>query len=122
MLEELSVLFSEPPKCIFLEDPSDKSHPGGQWLPGAYLNPAANCLSLNNKRALDDTAIIWRDEGHDDLPVKRMSVKELREDVWYATYLKISVEKKLMAFSIHVPKYSDLLLDWLNVSLQCGPF
>ncbi|XP_056170954.1 probable acyl-activating enzyme 17, peroxisomal [Syzygium oleosum] len=104
VLEELSILFSEPPKCIFLEDPSDKSHPGGQWLPGAYLNPAANCLSLNNKRALNDTAIIWRDEGHDDLPVKRMSVKELREDVWLVAHAlhRLGLEKG-SAIAIDMP-------------------
>ncbi|KAI6675573.1 hypothetical protein NL676_003479 [Syzygium grande] len=118
VLEELSVLFSEPPKCIFLEDPSDKSHPGGQWLPGAYLNPAANCLSLSNKRALDDTAIIWRDEGHDDLPVKRMSVKELREDVWLVAHAlrRLGLEKG-SAIAIDMPMNVHSVVIYLAIVL-----
>ena len=85
----MNVSFSIPPQCILLEDvPGERrfSHPGGEWLPGAFVNPANNCLSLNCKRNLVDTMVLWRDEGKDDLPVNKLTLKELREEVWYATY------------------------------------
>ncbi|KAM7267608.1 hypothetical protein ACFE04_009774 [Oxalis oulophora] len=71
VLDEIDVLFSVEPQCILREN---ESHPGGQWLAGAYINPARNCLSLNSKRSLNDVVIRWRDEGDDDLPVKSMLV------------------------------------------------
>lgn len=85
----MHVSFSVPPQCIFSENLSGESQlsPGGQWLPGAFLNPARNCLSLNGKRTADDVSVIWCDEGDDDVLVKRMTFKELREEVWYASLL-----------------------------------
>lgn len=80
-------MFYKPPQCILRENLSGDGHlsvPGGQWLPGACVNPAKNCLSLNCKRSLNDTMIIWRDEGKDDLPLKKMRLKELRAQIWYA--------------------------------------
>lgn len=79
----MSVSFSVPPQCILREEPSD---PGGQWLPGAYVNPVKNCLSLNSKRNLDDIMVVWRDEGNDEMPVKKLTLRELRMEVWYATW------------------------------------
>lgn len=86
VLDEMNISFSVPPQCILCENANGVSNPGGQWLPGAYLNPAENCLSLKNDRSLDDIVIRWRDEGDDNLPVKSMSLKELRAEVWYATF------------------------------------
>ena len=83
VLDEMSVSFSLPPQCILRENPS---HPGGQWLPGAHLNPAKNCLSLNGKRTLDDGMVMWRDEGDDKLPVRKMTLKELCTEVWYDSF------------------------------------
>lgn len=83
----MNVSFSIPPQCILRENVSGErhfSHPGGEWLPGAFVNPANNCLSLNYKRNLDDSMVLWRDEGKDDLPINKMTLKELREEVWYA--------------------------------------
>lgn len=85
MLDEMNISFSVPPQCILLENSSGES-PGGQWLPGAYVNPAKNCLSLNCKRTLDDTVIRWRDEGSDELPLSSMTLDELRTEVWYAAF------------------------------------
>lgn len=85
ILEELSVSFQVPPECILRDHPSGQSHPGGQWLPGAFLNPAELSLALNNRWGLDDTAIVWHDEGADGLPPNRMTLKELRKEVWYVT-------------------------------------
>lgn len=85
----MSVSFSVPPQCILRENPDGEnrlSNPGGQWLPGAYVNPVENCLSLNSNRSLDDIAIRWRDEGDDNLPVKSMTLMELRAEVWYGIF------------------------------------
>nr|GEW58120.1 probable acyl-activating enzyme 17, peroxisomal [Tanacetum cinerariifolium] len=76
-------------KHILADDPSQDnqlSHPGGQWLPGAYVNPARDCLGLGNKRNLNDVDVIWRDEGNDQLPVKRMTVRKLRLEIWLVAY------------------------------------
>lgn len=81
----MEISFSVRPTCILKED---SSHPGGQWLPGAVLNAAGNCLNLNGKRRLDDVVIIWRDEGHDSSPVNHMTLNELRAEVRYVTYTK----------------------------------
>ncbi|RRT47542.1 hypothetical protein BHE74_00039337 [Ensete ventricosum] len=75
----MGVSFSVPPSCILGDH---DSYPGGQWMPGAYLNSASLCLSLNDKRGLDDVVILWRDEGDDSLPVHTMILKELRTEVW----------------------------------------
>lgn len=87
------MLFSKPPQCILRENLSGDGHlsvPGVQWLPGACVNPARNCLSLNSKRSLNDTMVIWRDEGKDDLPLNKMTLKELCAEVWYAIHDPLS--------------------------------
>ncbi|GJX88108.1 probable acyl-activating enzyme 17, peroxisomal [Tanacetum coccineum] len=89
ILDEMDISFSVHPKHILVDDPSQDSqlsHPGGQWLPGAYVNPARDCLGLGSKRNLNDVAVIWRDEGNDQLPVKRMTVRKLRSEVWLVAY------------------------------------
>uniref|UniRef100_A0A6N2LS45 AMP-dependent synthetase/ligase domain-containing protein n=1 Tax=Salix viminalis TaxID=40686 RepID=A0A6N2LS45_SALVM len=78
VLDEMSISFSVPPHCILSEN---TSRPGGQWLPGAYVNPAKTCLAVNCKRTLDDVVIRWRDEGNDDMPVSSMTLEELRSEV-----------------------------------------
>lgn len=82
ILDELNILFSVPPKCILDKDTSG-DNPGGNWLPGAYLNPARNCLTNGLNRSSDDTVIRWRDQGSDHLPVNTMTLVELRVQVWY---------------------------------------
>ncbi|XP_031104945.1 probable acyl-activating enzyme 17, peroxisomal [Ipomoea triloba] len=79
VLDEMNVSFSILPECILRED---QSHPGGQWLPGAHLNPARHCLSPNRDRNLNDIVLIWRNEGDDEAPVEKMTLKELRSEVW----------------------------------------
>ncbi|KAJ6875198.1 hypothetical protein NC652_034816 [Populus alba x Populus x berolinensis] len=89
ILEEISLSFSVPPQCILSENTSRESslaNPGGQWLPGAYVNPAKTCLTLNCKRTLDDVVIRWRDEGNDDMPVSSLTLEELRSEVWLVAY------------------------------------
>lgn len=75
----MGIRFSTPPECILREDPAE---PGGIWLPSATSNPANNCLTLSDQRTLDDVAVIWRDEGDDELPLNKMTIKELRASVW----------------------------------------
>lgn len=90
----MNASFSVPPQCILRENLSGDgqlSVPGGQWLPGAFGNPAKNCLSLNRKRSLNDTMVIWRDEGNDDLPLNKMTLKELHTEVWYAKFYHLEV-------------------------------
>ncbi|KAJ6868668.1 acyl-activating enzyme 17 [Populus alba x Populus x berolinensis] len=89
ILDEISVSFSVPPQCILSENTSRESslaNPGGQWLPGAYVNPAKTCLTLNCKRTLDDVVLRWRDEGNDDMPVSSLTLQELRSEVWLVAY------------------------------------
>ncbi|XVF08849.1 hypothetical protein REPUB_Repub07fG0039400 [Reevesia pubescens] len=89
VLDEMCVDFSVPPDCILQESPSEESgifNPGGKWLPGAFVNPAKNCLIVNSNRSLDDIVIRWRDEGDDDLPVKSMTLKELQTEVWLVAH------------------------------------
>ncbi|KAG5229969.1 acyl-activating enzyme family protein [Salix suchowensis] len=83
VLDEMSISFSVSPHCILSEN---TSRPGGQWLPGAYVNPAKTCLTVNCKRTLDDVVIRWRDEGNDDMPVSSMTLEELRSEVWLVAH------------------------------------
>lgn len=84
VLNELSVEFHEPPKCIL--DRTDKLKPGGVWLPGATLNIAECCLQPSNhpRKEDDSPAVVWRDDRCDDSPVNHLTLKELREQVMYA--------------------------------------
>ncbi|KAI3762730.1 hypothetical protein L1987_53171 [Smallanthus sonchifolius] len=98
ILDEMSISFSVPPKRILVDDRSEESqflHPGGQWLPGAYVNPAGICLNVNSKKQLNDIAVIWRDEGDDEMPVKKMTFEKLRSEVWLVAYAlkKLGFEK-----------------------------
>ncbi|XP_058112317.1 probable acyl-activating enzyme 17, peroxisomal [Magnolia sinica] len=84
VLEELNISFSVPPSCILRQHTSEEGrmlYPGGQWLPGAVLNSAGNCLRLNNERCLNDIMVMWRNEGDDNSLVNRMTLKELRKEV-----------------------------------------
>ncbi|KAM0927799.1 hypothetical protein ACQ4PT_002068 [Festuca glaucescens] len=89
VLKTLSVKFLRKPKSIL--DTSDQSKKGGTWFQGAVLNIAECCLLPwpSQNRTDDSTAIVWRDEGLDDYPVNRMSLKELRTQVMYASLIKL---------------------------------
>lgn len=99
VLDELRISFSSPPSRILQDHGSE---PGGHWLPGAVLNSAENCLCFNDKRRPDDVAVIWRDEGSDDLPLNRMTFKELREEVSLAAH---AID------SLGLPKGSAIAID-----------
>ncbi|XP_010673494.2 probable CoA ligase CCL12 isoform X1 [Beta vulgaris subsp. vulgaris] len=81
VLKELSVWFREAPRRIL--DDTDSSIPGGTWFPGALLNISECCLlPTSYPRKMDNSlAIVWREEGADDLPVCQLTLKQLREQV-----------------------------------------
>ena len=79
VFEEMAITFSVEPSCILRD--SD-AYPGGEWLPGAVLNAAANCLTAKPGRTSSDVAIVWRDEGKDSEPLNFVTVEELRKKVW----------------------------------------
>ncbi|CAN6448684.1 unnamed protein product [Victoria cruziana] len=84
VFDELNISFSVPPTCILGNCESHDGglfSPGGRWLPGAMINAAENCFTPNGRRNLHDTAIVWRDEGSDNLPLSRVTFKELYVEV-----------------------------------------
>ncbi|MFS7911988.1 putative acetate--CoA ligase [Helianthus anomalus] len=122
ILDGMSVSFSVPPNCILVDDPSQESqllHPGGQWLPGAYVNPAGNCLNLNSKRKSSDIAVIWRDEGDDESPVNKMTFEKLRSEVWLVAYAleKLGLEKG-SAIAIDMPMDVKSVVIYLAIVLS----
>ncbi|KAI3911137.1 hypothetical protein MKW92_005733 [Papaver armeniacum] len=121
VLDEMNISFSVPPICIFREHPTEEgrlSYPGGQWLPGAFLNSAENCLALNGKRCLDDIAVIWRDEGDDNLPLHLMTLKELQEEVCLvANALYTLVLDKGSAIAIDMPMNVTAVIIYLAIVL-----
>ncbi|XP_076881359.1 putative acyl-activating enzyme 17, peroxisomal [Bidens hawaiensis] len=122
ILDEMSVSFSVPPNRILVDDPSEESqlsHPGGQWLPGAYVNPAGNCLNLDSKRKSSDIAVIWRDEGNDDSPVNILTFEKLRSEVWLVAYAieKLGFEKG-SAIAIDMPMNVKSVVIYLAIVLS----
>lgn len=83
IFDEMEIKFSAKASCILCEN---ATYPGGQWLCGAVLNSASNCLNVKNGGSLDDAAIVWRDEGCDDMPLNIMTLKELKAQVWYLCF------------------------------------
>lgn len=85
VLEELSLKFHKRPSHILKSDETTflgESCPGGRWLPGAVLNAAECCLQIDSKARALEAAILWRDEGQDDSPIRSLTIGELRERVW----------------------------------------
>lgn len=121
ILDEMNVSFSVPPKAILVDDPSEENqllHPGGRWLPGAYVNPARNCLSLSSKRNSSDIAVIWRDEGNDETPVKTMTFEKLRSEVWLVAFAlgTLGLEKG-SAIAIDMPMDVNSVVIYLAIVL-----
>ncbi|CAL5186757.1 unnamed protein product [Lathyrus oleraceus] len=121
VLDEINISFSKPPECILSENLSEdgsSSYPSGRWLPGASVNPALNCLNLKGKRSLNDTVIIWRDELQDDLPLQRMTLEELRQEVWLVAYALESLGlEKGSAIAIDMPMNCKSVVIYLAIVL-----
>ncbi|XP_057438803.1 probable acyl-activating enzyme 17, peroxisomal isoform X2 [Lotus japonicus] len=121
VFEEMNISFSKPPECILRDNlPGEdrSSLPSGQWLPGASINPAQNCLNVNGNRSLNDTVIIWRDELHDDLPLQRMTLQELRQEIWLVAYALESLGlEKGSAIAIDMPMNCKAVVIYLAIIL-----
>ncbi|KAL8474799.1 hypothetical protein ACS0TY_031292 [Phlomoides rotata] len=112
---KMNICFSSPPECILRED---STHPGGNWLPSATTNPASNCLSLNAQRTLEDIAVLWRDEGDDDVSVNKMTIKELRASVWLVAHALETLKlEKGSAVAIDMPMNVNSVVIYLAIVL-----
>uniref|UniRef100_A0A7I4DQI2 AMP-dependent synthetase/ligase domain-containing protein n=1 Tax=Physcomitrium patens TaxID=3218 RepID=A0A7I4DQI2_PHYPA len=77
--EHQSLIFHQHPRCFL--DTSDEANQGGVWLPGAHLNVAECCLAAKGSKTDSSIAIMYRNEGEDDLPVREITLSQLRADV-----------------------------------------
>ncbi|CAA2933391.1 probable acyl-activating enzyme 18, peroxisomal [Olea europaea subsp. europaea] len=117
ILNELSLNFAVAPKCIL--DTSNKSKPGGTWLPGSALNIADCCLQSNKylKKEDDSLAIVWRSEGCDDQNVEHMSLKQLREKVMLVANALDVTFSKGDAIAIDMPMTATAVIIYLAIVL-----
>lgn len=117
VLKQLAVKFKQEPRSIL--STSDRSKKGGTWLQGAVLNIAECCLlpCLSLKRTDDSTAIIWRDEGLDDYPVNRMSLKELRSQVITVAHALDAIFEKGDPIAIDMPMTCNAVIIYLAIIL-----
>ncbi|KAK9169354.1 hypothetical protein Syun_001494 [Stephania yunnanensis] len=118
LLNELSVKFRERPKCIL--DTSDKSKPGGAWMPGAVLNIAECCLLPTNHPRKDDDSVVlvWRDEGYDDSPVNQMTLEEFRGQVMMVANALDAAFLKGDAIAINMPMTATAVIIYLAIVLE----
>ncbi|KAK3133234.1 hypothetical protein QOZ80_6AG0534070 [Eleusine coracana subsp. coracana] len=115
VFEEMGVEFSVKPSCILRE--SD-AYPGGEWLPGAVLNAAANCLAVKPGRNSDDVAIVWRDEGKDSDPLNYVNLEELRrKDSLVANALDALDLPKGSTIAIDMPMNVNAVVIYLGIVL-----
>ncbi|XBI85187.1 hypothetical protein VPH35_093371 [Triticum aestivum] len=117
VLKELSIKFVREPTSIL--DASDKSKKGGTWFPGAVLNIAECCLLPwpSQNKTDDSTAIVWRDEGFDDYPVNRMSLKELRTQVMTVANALDTMFQKGDRIAIDMPMTCNAVIVYLAIIL-----
>ncbi|XVE78758.1 hypothetical protein DITRI_Ditri14bG0003700 [Diplodiscus trichospermus] len=117
VLKELSVVFHESPSCIL--DKSDKLKPSGRWLPGASLNIAECCLLPCSHPIKEDNscAVVWREEGCDDLDVNRMTLKELREQIMMVANALDAIFSKGDAIAVDMPMTVSAVIIYLAIIL-----
>lgn len=117
VLKQLALKFQQEPKAIL--STSDRSKKGGTWLQGAVLNIAECCLlpCPSLKRTDDSTAIVWRDEGLDDHPVNRMSLKELRSQVIAVANALDTMFQKGDRIAIDMPMTCNAVIIYLAIVL-----
>ncbi|CAA0818414.1 Probable acyl-activating enzyme 18- peroxisomal [Striga hermonthica] len=118
ILNELSVQFLVPPKCIL--DTSNESKKGATWLPGAVLNIAHCCLHSSDllKKHDDSLAIVWRNEDRDDENVEHMTLKELREQVMLVANALESAFSRGDAIAIDMPMTTTAVIIYLAIVLS----
>ncbi|OEL13722.1 putative acyl-activating enzyme 18, peroxisomal [Dichanthelium oligosanthes] len=117
VLKQLAVKFQKEPNAIL--STSDRSMKGGTWLQGAVLNIAECCLlpCPSLKRTDDSIAIVWRDEGLDDHPVNRMSLKELRSQVITVANALDTMFHKGDRIAIDMPMTCNAVIIYLAIIL-----
>lgn len=118
ILKELSIWFREPPRRIL--DETDKSKPGGTWFPGAVLNISECCLvPTSHPRKMDNSlAIVWREEGADDLPVSQLTLKQLRQQVMLVANSLDATFAKDDIIAIDMPMTVSAVIIYLAVILS----
>lgn len=115
VFEEMGIEFSVEPSCIWREN---NAYAGGEWLPGAELNAAANCLTAKPGRSSDDPAIVWRDEGKDSDTLNFMSLEELRKKVCLVANALDALDlPKGSAIAIDMPMNVDAVVIYLAIVL-----
>uniref|UniRef100_A0A0D9XD96 4-coumarate--CoA ligase n=1 Tax=Leersia perrieri TaxID=77586 RepID=A0A0D9XD96_9ORYZ len=115
VFEEMGITFSVEPSCILREN---DAYPGGEWLPGAVLNAAGNCLTAKPGRSSDDVAIVWRDEGKDSEPLNFVTLEELRKKVCLvANALDALNLAKGSAIAIDMPMNVNAVVIYLAIVL-----
>lgn len=115
-LDELSLHFHVPPKCIF--SAPDEARPGGTWLPGAVLNAAECCLLPKPSRGKTDLckALIWRTEGQRSL--QSMTLAELRVRVSrVANALDATGLQEGAAIALCMPMTASTIIVYLAIIL-----
>lgn len=118
VLEELDVKFHLEPECIVDMNNLEES-PGGRWLPGASLNAAESCLRAHQGRKDEDIALVWRDEGMDEAPLKTVTFGKLRVKVCQvATALEIHGFSKGDAIAIDMPMSIWAVIIYLGIVLS----
>ncbi|XP_010276331.1 PREDICTED: probable acyl-activating enzyme 18, peroxisomal isoform X2 [Nelumbo nucifera] len=117
VLKELSVIFREDPKCIL--DTTDKSKHGGTWLSGSVLNIAECCLLPTDcpRKQNDSIAVVWRNEGSDDSPINRMTLREFREQVMVVANALDTMFSKGDAIAIDMPMTVTAVIIYLAIVL-----
>ncbi|MQM10171.1 hypothetical protein Taro_043060 [Colocasia esculenta] len=117
ILQELSIKFQEGPRCVL--DTSNKFGHRDLWLPDSILNIAECCLlpGTSTRKTDEGVAIIWRNEGEDDLPVNSLSLKELREQVMMVANALDATFRKGDAIAIDMPMTATAVIIYLAIVL-----
>lgn len=117
VFKELSIIFHKSPRCIL--NTSDKFRPGGIWLPGSVVNVAESCLSTKESinKTDDNIAIVWREEGRDEYPLNKMTLREVRARVMRIANALDAVFTKGDAVAIDMPMTVNAVLIYLALVL-----
>ncbi|KAG0631382.1 hypothetical protein M758_1G249200 [Ceratodon purpureus] len=109
--EEESVVFHKHWRC-FLDESS------GEWVPGAHLNAAECCLAAKGSKSDSSIAIVYRNEGEDDLPVQQLTLSQFRANVSrVANALEAIGVKKGDAIAIDMPMNVHAVTAYLAIIL-----
>ncbi|KAG0592479.1 hypothetical protein KC19_1G255400 [Ceratodon purpureus] len=109
--EEESVVFHKHWRC-FLDESS------GEWVPDAHLNAAECCLAAKGSKSDSSIAVVYRNEGEDDLPVQQLTLSQFRANVSrVANALEAIGVKKGDAIAIDMPMNVHAVTAYLAIIL-----